>query len=120
MKDIEKRISHVEELTRRMNDRLKNIIDSRTHYLRNKAKKNGHTMAKLRALVAKLERLEKVLGPAKLTIEERGEARAAIMFTAYERQKLRKMLAPDHRHVYRCSAADAETLQQIISQHRAG
>lgn len=118
MKDIEKRLGHVEVLVRRMNNRFKNIIDTRKHYLKNKAKKNGKTMAKLVVLVRKLEHLEKALGTTRLTMEGRGDDRTSIMFTAYERTKLRALLAPDYRRVFRCSAEDAAVLTKIIEGAR--
>lgn len=115
MKNVDLRLNHIEELVRKINKRVRGILETRDHYLREKGKRSEPTLTRLRVLVKKLEKLELVLGNTYLTREAKdGERRCTVLFTQYERLKLKQMLEPDFRHVFRCSAADAEKLRRLI------
>lgn len=119
MKNVELRLDHMEGLVRKINTRIRDILFSRENYVRTRAKKNNVTITKLRVLVKKLEHLEQALGSTALVRDEKEGSRTIMLFTQYERKRLRVMLAPDYLHTFRCSAADAQALKTIIDERRA-
>lgn len=117
--DITKRLDGVERAVRACRDRLASIDDSKKHYLKTRVKSRNKMMTRGRLLVRKLERLEKILGNTMLSREGRDGRKTMVMFTQYERIKLKRMLAQDDRLTFHCSSEEAEILRSIIDSHRA-
>lgn len=118
--DMTKRIDAIERAVRACRKRLASIDDSKKHYLRVRHKKRMKMFERGKALITRLEKLEKALGGLRLGIEKpNGTRRYTLMFTPYERIKLRRLLESDDRLAFHCSSEDADVLRSLIESHKA-